>query len=220
MATNNQTKLDVVRKAVLENVLPDVPFDGWTRDGMRRAAEKAGYDLAMLRMAFPDGEVDLIGYFFGLQDKELIEKLDAIDLTELRIRDRIKTAVRMRIEIMEPHREAARRATTMLALPMYASYGAKSLYRTVDAIWFGIGDQSTDFNFYTKRAILAGVFTSTIAVWFSETTGSSEKTWRFLDRRIDDVMQIEKVKARVRNATESLPSPLGIIGRLARGRTA
>src|SRR4029077_14179482 len=96
-------------------------------------------------------------------------------------------------------REAARRALALLALPLNAGLGLKLLYRTVDAMWYAAGDTSADFNFYTKRAILAGVYSSTLLYWLNDRAEGSEATWSFLDRRIDDVMKFEKFKDRVRN---------------------
>jgi ubiquinone biosynthesis protein COQ9 len=170
--------------------------------------------MPALRIAFPDGEIDLLCYFSERMDEAMLQRLAEVDLETLRIRDRIKTAVRLRLEVMAPFREAARRGANLFAMPFYATRAASCLYRTVDAIWFGIGDRSTDFNFYSKRAILAGVFASTITFWFGDTSDAFEATWRFLDRRIDDVMQIEKAKALVRRVGEQIPSPLDLIDRL------
>src|SRR5205814_99691 len=100
----------------------------------------------------------------------------------------------------------ARRAAAFLTLPPHASTGVKLLYRTVDAIWRGIGDTSTDFNFYTKRAILAGVYSTTLLRWFSDASADEKDTNEFLRRRIDDVMRFEKFKAHIRERTSALPS--------------
>jgi ubiquinone biosynthesis protein COQ9 len=118
-----------------------------------------------------------------------------------KIRDRIKSAVRIRLERHTGEREAARRALALLALPLNAGLGLKLLYKTVDAMWYAAGDTSTDFNFYTKRATLAGVYSATLLYWLNDRSDGSESTWAFLDRRIDDVMKIEELKSRVRSWT-------------------
>ena len=100
----------------------------------------------------------------------------------------------------------ARRAAAFLTLPPNATTGVKLLYNTVDAIWRAVGDTSTDFNFYTKRAILAGVYSTTLMRWFSDTGEDEEITNAFLQRRIDNVMQFEKFKAQVRERASGLPS--------------
>ena len=119
----------------------------------------------------------------------------------LKMRERIKGAVRIRLERHAGEREAVRRALALLSLPFNAGLALKLLYKTVDAMWYAAGDTSTDFNFYTKRATLAGVYSSTLLYWLNDRSPGSEATWGFLDRRIDDVMKIEKLKAQVRSWT-------------------
>ena len=99
-------------------------------------------------------------------------------------------------------------------MPQHALDGATCVYRTVDTIWRAVGDTSADFNFYTKRALLAGVYTTTMLYWFGDTSEDAEETWKFLDRRIADVMQIEKVKSQVFKFAEQLPNPLTVLGAL------
>lgn len=123
----------------------------------------------------------------------------------MKIRDRIRTAVRCRLEANSAHREAIRHALAVLASPLAGSLGARLLYRTVDAIWYAAGDTSTDFNFYTKRGILAAVYSSTLLFWLADRSPQSADSWAFLDRRIDNVMQFEKLKARLKNWGERTP---------------
>jgi ubiquinone biosynthesis protein COQ9 len=115
----------------------------------------------------------------------------------MRFRDRVAAAVRFRLEAAED-KEAVRRGTTLFSLPMYAADGARALWGTADAIWSALGDTSEDVNWYTKRATLSGVYASTVLYWLGDNSPGHAETWAFLDRRIDDVMQIEKVKARMR----------------------
>src|SRR5205809_7791049 len=120
-------------------------------------------------------------------------------LAALKVRERIKLAVRLRIEQTVGGRESVRRGLALLALPFNAPLALRLLYRTVDAIWYAAGDTSTDFNFYTKRATLAGVFSSTLLYWLNDRSEGSEATWSFVDLRIDDVMRFEKWKAQLQN---------------------
>jgi ubiquinone biosynthesis protein COQ9 len=122
-------------------------------------------------------------------------------VADLKIRDRIRQAVRIRLERHGAGREASRRALALLSLPFNAPLALKLLYRTVDALWYAAGDSSTDFNFYTKRATLAGVWSSTLLYWLNDRSPGSEATWGFLDRRIDDVMKVERLKSQVRSWT-------------------
>ncbi|WP_372026972.1 COQ9 family protein [Tistrella mobilis] len=192
------------RDAVLEQALPDVPFDGWTDDLVRRAGQAAGFDAAATRRLFPRGRIDLIVHFCDYADRRMAAELERIDLPSLPIRSRITTAVLVRLEQNLAHREAIRTALGLLALPQNAALGLKTLYRTVDAMWWAAGDTATDFSFYTKRATLAAVYSSTLAVWLDDKSEGFADTRAFLDRRIADVMRIQKVRGRVE---KMLPDP-------------
>jgi ubiquinone biosynthesis protein COQ9 len=181
---------------------------------MRAAADAAGVSHGEMRLAFPGGITDLVDCFLSDGDRRMEEALAKRDLAALKIRERITLAVRTRIEVDAAHREAVRRAVTLLTLPISGTTGPRSLYRTVDALWRAAGDRSTDFNFYTKRAILAGVYSAVTLTWFSDSSEDYADTWAFLDRRIGDVMQIEKAKARVQKIGAMLPDPVALLGRL------
>lgn len=135
----------------------------------------------------------------------------AIQPAEQRMRDRVASAVRARIEIIAPHKEAARRAAAFLALPQHAPLATRLMLRSVDAMWRAAGDKSTNFSYYTKRAMLAGVYAATLAYWFSDASEGHSATWTFLGHRIDDVMQIEKFRGKAREAIAKLPDPFGIL---------
>ena len=212
------TPSDDLRAKIMAEALPHVAFDGWTDKLLSEAAERAGLTDAQLRAAFPRGVADALVYFSDDADKQTVERLKDVDLKALKVRERVTLGVRTRIEVVMQHKEAARRGAAMFALPVYALDAATCVYRTVDNIWRGVGDTSADFNFYTKRALLAGVYTSTMLYWFADTSEDFEDTWKFLDRRIADVMQIEKVKSQVAKFAGSLPNPLEILGALRHPR--
>jgi ubiquinone biosynthesis protein COQ9 len=203
--------LDDIRQAILEAAMPHVPFDGWTRDTMRRAVKEAGIEAAMADLAFPRGPVTLLDLFASEMDARMLEALEAKDLGSMRIRDRIICAVRTRLECLEPYREAERRAVGFLALPPNAPLGLRLMGRTVDAMWRAAGDRSTDFSYYTKRALLAGVYSTTLAHWLQDESDDYEETWAFLARRVEDVMKIQKMRGRLDTYVEKLPSPLGVL---------
>jgi ubiquinone biosynthesis protein COQ9 len=206
--------VDAIRAKILASALPNVAFDGWTTKVMREAADAAGVSHGEMRLAFPGGVTDLVDCFLADGDRRMEEALAKRDLASMKIRERITLAVRTRFEIDADHREAVRRAATLLALPISGAAGARALYRTVDAIWRAAGDTSTDFNFYTKRAILAGVYSAVAVAWFGDGSEDYADTWAFLDRRISDVMQIEKAKASVQKIGALLPDPVALLGRL------
>jgi len=204
--TSDAQSDDALKEAVLKAALKDAAFDGFTDSVLGKAGKEAGADQAALARLFPEGPLSLIEYFSTSIDEAMEKKLAAADLSTRKIRERIKIAVMTRLWLLEPHKEAARRAAATLTLPMHASLGAKLLYRTVDAMWRVTGDTSTDFNFYTKRAILAGVYSATLVRWFTDDSEDEAATHAFLDRRIEDVMRFERFKADLRERAKGLPS--------------
>ena len=197
---------EALKEAVLRAALKDAAFDGFSDGLLTKAGQDAGADKAELARLFPDGPLSLIEYFSTSTDAAMEEKLSATDLSARKIRERIKIAVMTRLWLLEPHKEAARRAAATLTLPMHAGIGAKLMYRTVDAMWRAVGDTSTDFNFYTKRAILAGVYGSVLVRWFADTDKDDSATEAFLDARIENVMQFEKFKAKARETLSNFPA--------------
>lgn len=201
-------EMDTLRDRILDAALPNVVFDGWSRKALIHGATAAGLDPADVDIAFPRGVRSAVEHWMRRADSAMAAALEAADLDSLRIRDRIAFAVRTRLEQAGTHREAVRRALAYLALPGNPRLAAQSLYRTVDAIWWACGDRSTDFNFYTKRGLLAAVYSSTLLYWLDDTSEDHADTWAFLDRRIADVMRVPKLTGRWRELRGKLPSPL------------
>lgn len=206
--------LTALRQEILDLALPNVPFDGWTTELLENAGKAAGVTPGRLEMAFPDGLLGLMDFYSLTQDDALTARLEAVDMTGLKIREKVTLGVRTRIELMSDHKDAARRAAALLALPQNAPRALACLYRTTDRIWRGIGDPSTDFNFYTKRLTLSGVYSSTLLFWFEDFSEGAAESWTFLDRRIENVMQFEKAKAAVTGQLSAMPDLAGILGRL------
>ena len=187
--------IDELRERILEAALPHVPFDGWTPRAARRGAESIGEDAAVARRAFPDGAADMVREYSRMLDRRMADALAGQDLDRLRVRERVATGVVARLELMAPHREAVRRAMVVLALPLNAPAGLRCLYDTVDLIWRAAGDTATDWNFYTKRVLLAGVYSSTVLYWLDDRSEDFSDTRAFLDRRIDDAMRLPRALA-------------------------
>lgn len=194
-----QDHLEDARERLLEAALAHVPFDGWTDRTLRAAVADSGVDPGLARLAFPRGGVDMALYFHRRADRRLAEELARQDLGAMRMRERIAHAVRRRIELMAEHREAVRRAAALFALPPYVPDGMRALWHTVDTIWKAVGDDSRDISWYTKRLTLAAVYSATVLYWLGDTSPGATATWDFLERRIDEVMAFEKVKAQLRN---------------------
>ncbi|MEX0370339.1 MAG: COQ9 family protein [Tateyamaria sp.] len=187
-----------MKARLLDAALMHVPFDGWSETTFVEAAKDADIELVMARAICPRGAVDLAKAYHERGDEVMCARLETEPLPE-RFRDKIAAAVRYRIEAVSD-KEAVRRGTTLFALPMYAGDGAKLVWGTADQIWTALGDTSDDVNWYTKRATLSAVYSSTVLFWLGDDSTDNQATWAFLDRRIDDVMQIEKAKAKVRDS--------------------
>ena len=196
--------LEKERHALLEAALGHVPFEGWTRRALAAAARDCGYEPSLARRAFPRGIGDLVDFFAAEADRRMLAELAGLDLGAMRIRDRIATTVRCRLELLAPNREAVRRAIAFYAQPGRAPAGLAALYRTVDAMWRAAGDTATDFNFYTKRMLLSGVYTTTLLYWLDDRSPECADCWAFLDRRIANVMEIQKARGRLEGLVERL----------------
>jgi ubiquinone biosynthesis protein COQ9 len=205
-----------LKDAVLAAALKHAVFDGFTDKSLAQAGEEAGTDKETLKRLFPNGPLSLVEAFSDAADAEMEKVLAALDLKAMKVRMRISTAVMARIEAIKPHKEAARRAAAFLTLPPHAALGTKLVYRTVDLMWRAAGDTSTDFNFYTKRAILAGVYSSTLVKWFTDQSPDESETTAFLASRIENVMQFEKLKAQVKEGLDRLPPLADVIGAFTR----
>ncbi|MBI6629753.1 COQ9 family protein [Pontibaca salina] len=183
---------------ILDAALTHVIFDGWSESTFRTAITDSDVPPALARAMFPRGAVDLALAWHDRGDAEMVARLEAADLADLRVRDRIATAIRYRIEAIDD-KEVMRRSATFFALPQHAPDGARALWRTCDLIWTTLGDSSDDVNWYTKRATLSGVYSAVLLYWLGDSSDESTATWEFLDRRIDEVMRIENLKAQVQD---------------------
>ena len=188
---------DTLKEDLLDAALNHVAFDGWSEATFRAAIADTGADPGLARSVCPRGAVDLALAYHARGDETMLARLKSADLSAMRFRDRIAAAVRFRLEAVD-NKEAVRRATTLFSLPLHATDGARAIWGTADKIWTALGDTSDDVNWYTKRATLSGVYGATVLYWLGDNSADHTDTWAFLDRRIDDVMQIEKVKAQVR----------------------
>ena len=187
-----------LREALLKSTLRHVPFDGWSLRALRAGAEAIGLSQASIKVYFPGGGTEVLELHSRILDKRMEKTLIMSELNDMRIRDRIALAIRLRLETMEGEREAVRRAVTLLALPQNASLSWCLLYRTVDAMWRAVGDTAADWNFYSKRGLLAVVYGSSLLFWLQDETENKEETWKFISRRIDDVMLFPQIHAKIR----------------------
>jgi ubiquinone biosynthesis protein COQ9 len=195
------------RARLLEAALDHVAFDGWSETALRAAATDTGIPIERTLNAFPGGAAELIAFHSETADRRMLEALELEPLSEMKVREKAARAIRLRLEANFRHREAIRTALTVLMMPQNAALSARLLYKTVDAIWYAIGDRSTDFNFYSKRGLLAGVYTATLFYWLNDKSEGAAATWTFLDRRIAEVMKVPQLLGKLTQFTGRLPLP-------------
>jgi ubiquinone biosynthesis protein COQ9 len=220
-----QASDDARRRDILDMLLAEAAFDGFTGPVLRRAAKQAGMTPAQiergeLRRLFPKGIADVLAYWSEEEDRAMRAAFEEQNPLPHGITAKIRWLVKQRIAQLDWNREAARRAAATLALPTYGRLGAKLVWNTADAMWRAVGDSSTDFNYYSKRSTLSALYGSVISHWFSNAGDAAaaepyEETWVFLDRRLDNLMQFEKTKARVQKA---LPDPGELVSLLGKIR--
>ena len=187
-----------LKKALLDAALDHVPFDGWSQATFDAAVQDCAVSAELAQAVCPRGAVDLASAYHRQGDTQMLARLAAADLSDMRFRDKIALAVRLRIEASDI--EMVRRGMTLFALPYYAPDGTRLMWDTCDAIWNALGDTSEDVNWYSKRISLSGVYAATVLFWLGDTSEGHADSWEFLDRRVEDVMRIEKVKAGVRDS--------------------
>jgi len=181
---------------LLDAALTHVVFDGWSAATWAAALADSGCDRTLAEALFPRRALDLAVACHQRGDAQMRQRLAEADLGSFRFRDKVAAAVRYRLEVAGD-KEVVRRGATLFAMPQHAAEGTRLIWGTADAIWTALGDTSEDVNWYTKRATLSGVYSSTVLFWLGDDSPEHQATWEFLDRRIDNVMQVETLKASV-----------------------
>jgi ubiquinone biosynthesis protein COQ9 len=187
------------RDAAIAATLPHVPFDGWTRRSLRMGLADIGASPEDVDQLFPGGAADMIDTFCDWADRRMEEGAAAGDHSA-RLHERVRAVIVLRLQQNRPYKEAIRRALALLALPGNARLAAACTARTVDSIWHAAGDRSTDFSWYTKRAILAAVYTATVLYWLRDSSEDDAATLDFLDRRLAEVSRIGSIRRRAETA--------------------
>ncbi len=196
--TDALTERRALKDSVIEAALLHAAFDGWSRRTLLNAAQDAGVDAATARRLFPQGGDSLLAWLDDWADRRMVEALADVDLPKLPVRRRIALLVRTRLELLTPHREAVRRAVAAHGLPGNLAGTSRALWRTVDLMWrtAGLGgDPAEGFSYYSRRATLAGVLGTTLLYWLDDQSADCADSWAFLDRRIEGVMQIGRLRS-------------------------
>jgi ubiquinone biosynthesis protein COQ9 len=206
--------LEQLRRRLALAVGENAVFDGWTRKAVDSAAAQLGIDPVQARLAMPKNQAAMIDRYIEEVDRALAAHFTPRRMAGMKIREKIRALIWRRLEIMGPAREAIRRALAILAMPHNLPLALRAGWRSADHMWRIAGDSSTDFNHYTKRMTLGAVYGSTLLVWLDDESEGWSETAAFLDRRIDDVMKIEKLKADWRGSSNRRLSVSRFLGRL------
>ncbi|MGB7372932.1 COQ9 family protein [Pontixanthobacter sp.] len=206
--------LDELRIALAPALADSAIFDGWSDEAVVQAAEMFGADPDVARLAYPGGAMDMIGAWIESVDARMMAELLGEKLADMKIRERIRALVQFRLDAIDGQEEALKRATAIMAMPQNVPAALKRGWASADLMWRLAGDTATDYNHYTKRTILAGLYTATLAVFADDISEGKEQTRAFLERRIDGVMQFEKVKAKWLNSDRESFSLTRFLGRL------
>ena len=201
---------------LLAAILPHVVFDGWSQTSFDCAVADLNMDAAFAGVLAPRGALDLAVAYHRQGDVAMRAAYQSSPTVSLKIREKITLAVRLRLEAIGD-KEAVRRATSLFALPQHAGEGAKLIWGTADQIWDALSDGSRDVNWYSKRATLSAVYGATVLFWLGDESPGHAATWEFLERRIENVMQIELAKAKIRDnkpLSAALAGPLWLLGKI------
>jgi ubiquinone biosynthesis protein COQ9 len=200
------------RARLIAAILPEVAFDGWSHLALRAAARRLDMPAAEALALFPGGGADLVDAFAHWADERMLDRLEEAPPQEgQRLAERVASAIAIRLEILEPWREAVRRTLPVLAMPQNALVGPRLAYRTADAIWYAVGDEATDFSFYTKRASLAALHAAAVLYWLEDRSEGFADTRAFIARRLADLAGIGRARRSIARAFDRLPDPLRLL---------
>lgn len=212
--TSEATSLDDLRRQLAPAIADAAVFDGWSDTAVAAAAELEGVDPAVAAFAFSGGAMAMIAAWIAACDEAMAAEWPAEKLAQLKIRERIRTLVQFRVDYVTPQQEALARALAIMAMPQNAPQALKLGWHSADLMWRLAGDTATDYNHYTKRTILSGIYAATLAVLAHDRSEGQVDTRAFLERRIDGVMKFEKAKAQLLNRDFIGFSPARFLGRL------
>lgn len=208
------TPLERLRLKLALDVGANAAFDGWNAKAVESAASQNGVDPAQARLAFPKKPADMVDAYIAGVDAAMEKQFSAEKMSALKVRDRIRALIWYRLEVMAPAREAVRTGLSILAMPQNLPLALNAAWRSSDLMWRIAGDTATDYNHYSKRLILSGVYGSTLLAWLDDQSPDWADTGAFLDRRLAEVMRFEKWKASWAGGDLHRPSLTRFLGRL------
>ncbi len=211
---SDDATLDALRLRLAPSIADAAAFDGWSDAAVTAAAEAEGIDPALARFAFAGGAMAMITAWIARIDADMTDALPLVQLSNLPIRERIRRLVQFRLDAIAGKTEALRRALSIMAMPQNVAATTRLGWSSADKMWRLAGDTATDYNHYTKRVTLGSIYAATLAYMAQDTSDGLADTRAFLDRRIENVMQFEKAKAKLLRPREDTFSFTRLLGRL------
>ncbi|MEO6247943.1 MAG: COQ9 family protein [Sphingomicrobium sp.] len=209
-----ETPLAAIRRQLAPAVGENAVFDGWTDRAVASAAAALAIDPDVARLAFPDKPPKMVAAYVEGIDEALVGNFPPEKVQAMRVSQRIRAILLKRFELMLPAREAIRLGLAILAMPQNLLAAARLGWSSADLMWRLAGDSATDFNHYSKRAILGSIYTATLLVWLDDASEGQGDTIAFLDRRLGEVGRFEKAKANWTGSADRRPSLARFVGRL------
>ena len=204
MVKSKKTETDhinITKDLLLSSILPNIDFDGWSSTAFDQAIVDSGVERSLAHQAAPRGAIDLAVAFHKKGDELMKNGYQPENFSKLKYSEKVRKLVKSRIQVSKAHKEAVRKGMSLFALPPNINEGGQLIWNTSDVIWNILGDTSTDSNWYTKRTTLSAVYSSTVLFWLGDESDEAIDTWNFLDRRIKNVMEIEKAKAKIKKTS-------------------
>ena len=199
-----KTNLNLKRLEILRNVKKNIIINGWNDNIFSIITKRNKYNEEEVRALFSKGYRSLLELYLFNADQEMIKSCNKIDLIKMKTHERIREIILLKLKINAKDKNLFKRTFFTLMLPQHFNIATSSLYRTVDHIWYIAGDKSTNFNFYTKRLILAGIYSSTVFYWI-DGDKTFEQIKDFLNNQLKQVSKIPKIKEQIKSTINILP---------------
>lgn len=213
-AVEEASTLDALRVQLAPAIADAAAFDGWSSEAVTQAATMAGVDPALATYAFRDGAMAMISAWVAHVDAQMTRACPPASLAGLPVRERIRRLVMARLDAVSGREEALTRALSVMAMPQNLAASARLGWHSADVMWRLAGDTATDYNHYTKRAILAGIYAATLNVFARDTADDKAETRAFLDRRIEGIIRFEKTKGQLLRSPDERFSLTRLLGRI------
>ncbi len=201
---NHNNEIYQEKLKLLDIFLKNASFNGWNNQTLEKSAQQCGFNKGYLSLLFPNQIKDLTSFFYNKKNDELISLYkEKSNLITAKTTERIIYLIELKFSLYNPIREAIRSLFSYNILPQNLFSAQKALWNICDLIWFLANDKSTDFNYYTKRGLLAYVYSTTMLFWLDDTSPNFEQTKLFIRKQINKVLKVGKTKSEIVERTKN-----------------